>query len=204
MAKELADMRVNFISIVSSALLLAWTSDASDQDVNEVEAFNKQILQLHQQGQYTQAMALAVKALKFSEDTLGPEHPETANCLNDLGGMYQSLGDYTNAETMFERGLAIREKVLGPEHQYTARNLMNLGSVYMQMGKYTNAEPLLLRALAINQKVLGPETQPLAWRIWEIFIQPWETMPKKNRTTNRFWPPARNYSAPNIRIQRRP
>lgn len=123
-----------------------------------MEALNNQVLRLHQQGQYAQALALAVKALKLSEDTLGPENAETADCLNNLGGMYQSLGDYTNAETMFERGLVIREKVLGPEHQFTARNLMNLGSCYMQMGKYAKAEPLLLRALAINQKVLGSET----------------------------------------------
>jgi tetratricopeptide (TPR) repeat protein len=148
-------MRSSFVSIVSCATLLAWSAVASDQDVQAVEALNKRILQLHQQGQNAEALALAIKALRLSEDTLGPEHPATADCLNDLGGMYQSLGDYTYAETMFERGLAIREKVLGPEHQYTARNLMNLGSVYRQMGKFTKAEPLLLRALAINQKVLG-------------------------------------------------
>jgi tetratricopeptide (TPR) repeat protein/CHAT domain-containing protein len=151
-------MRLIFISIFFCVMLMAWTSAVSGQDVKEVEALNKQILQLHQQGQYAQALEMAIKALKLSEDTLGPEHPETATCLNDLGGMYQSLGDYTNAETMFERGLVIREKVLGPEHQYTARNLMNLGSLYLQMGKYARAEPLLLRALAINQKVLGAET----------------------------------------------
>jgi tetratricopeptide (TPR) repeat protein len=141
---------------------LAWASDVSGQDVKEVEALNNQVLQLHQQGQYAQALALAVKALKLSKDTLGPEHPETATCLNDLGGMYQSLGDYTNAETMFERGLVIREKVLGPEHQFTARNLINLGSLYRDMGKYTKAEPLLLRALTINQKVLGLESMATA------------------------------------------
>jgi tetratricopeptide (TPR) repeat protein len=150
-------MKLNFISLIFCVMLMAWTSDVSGQDVKEVEALNKQILQLHQQGRYAQALELAIKALKLSEDTLGPEHPETATCLNDLGGMYQSLGDYTNAETMFERGLVIREKVLGPEHQFTARNLMNLGSLYVQMGKYARAEPLLLRALAINKKVLGSE-----------------------------------------------
>jgi tetratricopeptide (TPR) repeat protein len=151
-------MRLNFISIFSCAILLLLASDASGQDVQEVEVLNQQVLQLHQRGQYAQALALAVKALKLSEDTLGPGNAETADCLNNLGGMYQSLSDYTNAETMFERGLIIREKVLGPEHQFTARNLVNLGSVYMQMGKYAKAEPLLLRALAINQKVLGAET----------------------------------------------
>ena len=147
-------------TIAAGATLLFWGPNvlgqtASNPEVDKVEAMNGQILALYRQGQYTQALDLAVKALKLSEDTLGPEHPETATCLNDLGGMYENLGDYTNAEAMFKRGLEIREKVLGPEHPFTARSLQNLGSIYTQMGQYTNAEPLLLRGLAINEKVTG-------------------------------------------------
>ncbi len=127
-----------------------------------MEALNGKVLQLYKKGQYAEALALAVKALKLSEDTLGPEHPVTADCLNNLGGMYESSGDFTNAEPMFLRGLEIREKVLGPEHKFTARNLVNLGSLYVKMDKFAKAEPLLLRALAINQKVLGPETKATA------------------------------------------
>lgn len=123
---------------------------------------SNQTLGLYRQGQYQQAFALADEALKFSESKLGPEHPETATCLNNLGGMYLHLGHYTNAEAAFRRGLEIREKVLGPEHPYTARNLQNLGTVYMDMGKYTNAEPLLQRALTINEKVIGPEDMATA------------------------------------------
>ena len=44
---------------------MAWASDVSGQDVKEVEALNNQVLQLHQQGQYKEALALAVKALKL-------------------------------------------------------------------------------------------------------------------------------------------
>ncbi len=98
-----------------------------DAEVQKVEEMNTQILTLFHQGQYAQALALADKALKYSEDTLGPQHPETATCLNDMGGMYENLGKYTNAEAMFKRGLEIREKTLGPEHPFTARNLQNLG-----------------------------------------------------------------------------
>ena len=135
---------------------LAQTSGTAAE---KVESMNSQILRLYRQGKYREALTLASDALRYSEDTLGPNAPETADCLNDLGGMYQSLGDYTNAETMFKQGLEIREKILGPEHQYTARNLDNLGTLYTQMGRYTDAEPLLERALAINEKVLGEKSR---------------------------------------------
>jgi tetratricopeptide (TPR) repeat protein len=84
-------MSLNFISIVSCAFFCVWTVDAVGQGVREVEALNQQVLRLHKQGQYAQALELATKALKLSEDTLGPENAETADCLNNLGGMYQSL-----------------------------------------------------------------------------------------------------------------
>jgi len=155
-------MRLIFPAIICCAILLVWTPATFAQGVKEVENLNNQVMQLHQQGKYAEALELAKRALKLSEDTLGPEDPETATCLNDLAGMYQSMGDYTNAEPLFARGLEIREKVLGPEHQFTARTLMNLASVYVQTGRYAKAEPLLLRALAINQKVLGPETMATA------------------------------------------
>jgi tetratricopeptide (TPR) repeat protein/CHAT domain-containing protein len=154
--------------IAVGATLLLFASNALGQttsnnpDIDKVEAMNAQILALYRQGQYSQALDLAIKALQFAEETLGPESSATADCLNDLGGMYQNMGNYTNAEAMFKRGLEIREKVLGPEHPFTARNLNNLGVLYTLMGRYTNAEPLLQRALAINEKVVGPESRATA------------------------------------------
>jgi tetratricopeptide (TPR) repeat protein len=155
-------MRFNFISLVAGAILLAGPPKIFGQEGDTVASMNQQVLRLGQQGQYTQARDLAVKALKLSEATVGTEDAQTAECLNNLGGMYENLGDYTNPAAAFQRGLQIREQVLGPEHQYTARNLMNLGGVYLMMGQYARAEPLLLRALAINQKVLGTDSRAAA------------------------------------------
>jgi len=85
-------MRLEFISIVSCAILLAWTSDVSGQAANEVRALNIQALQLNQKGQFVQALELAVKALRLSSGILGPEHLVTAECLNSLGEIFYSLG----------------------------------------------------------------------------------------------------------------
>jgi len=78
-------------------MLLVWASETtaqvlqevtSGQEVQQVRALNAQVLQLYQRGQYAQALTLALKALKLSEDTLGSENADTAECLNNVGGMY--------------------------------------------------------------------------------------------------------------------
>jgi tetratricopeptide (TPR) repeat protein len=88
---------------------------------------------------------------------LGPEHPDTAQTLNNLANLYRKQGKDDEAEALYQRALAIREKVLGPEYTSTASTLNNLGFLYSERGKYDEAEPLYQRALAIYEKVLGPE-----------------------------------------------
>jgi hypothetical protein len=45
-------MKWHFISIVSFAIIMVWALDVSGQDASDVEAVNKQVLQLYQQGEY--------------------------------------------------------------------------------------------------------------------------------------------------------
>ena len=56
------------------------------------------------------------RALAIREKALGPEHPITANCLNNLVDLLRDQGDLAEARPLLERALAIREKALGPEH----------------------------------------------------------------------------------------
>lgn len=52
--------------------------------------------------------------LAIREKVLGPEHPDTALSLNNLGSLLQAEGDFVGARPLYERALAIREKVLAP------------------------------------------------------------------------------------------
>ncbi|MCB9006996.1 MAG: tetratricopeptide repeat protein [Ardenticatenaceae bacterium] len=47
---------------------------------------------------------------------MGPEHPDVARDLNNLGQLLQAVGEYEAARPYMERALAIRKKALGPEH----------------------------------------------------------------------------------------
>src|SRR5437764_13126012 len=110
MKRDLSSISVWVVLLTLESNIFGQT--ASNPDVDKVTRMDNQIGALYHQGQSTQALALAIQTLKLSEDTLGPEHPMTTTCLNDLGWMYQNLGQYTNAEPVFKRCLEIRERIL--------------------------------------------------------------------------------------------
>src|SRR5205807_1216345 len=93
--------------------------------------------------------------LKIHEQQLGPEHPDTANSLNNLAGLYNNQGKYEQAEPLLVRALEIREQQLGADHPDTAGSLYCLAYLYQHQKKYEQAEPLYKRALSIYQQKLG-------------------------------------------------
>ncbi len=50
--------------------------------------------------------------LAFWEKGSGPKHPDDANCLGALAGLYYEQGRYAEAERLYALALAIREKAL--------------------------------------------------------------------------------------------
>jgi tetratricopeptide (TPR) repeat protein len=106
---------------------------------------------------YSAARPLLERALAIREEQRGPEHPSTAQSLNDLALLLKTQGDLAAARPLYERALAIREKALGPEHPNTAQSLNNLGLLLKTRGDLAAARPLHERALDIREKVLGSE-----------------------------------------------
>jgi len=68
-------------------------------------------------------------------------HPDVAQSLNNLAGLYRAQGAYPKAEPLFVRALAIREKALGPMHPLVANTLNNLARLYQAQGASPKAEP---------------------------------------------------------------
>lgn len=123
---------------------------------------NRTGVYLLERAQYSEAEEPLRKALQIREELLGPEHPDTALSLNDLGRLYRAQAKYAEAEQLWQRALKIREKVSGPEHLNVAQSLHNLGELYRAQSRYEEAEPLLRRALEIREKVLEPEHADVA------------------------------------------
>jgi len=121
--------------------------------VTLAETLNEQVERLFDEAKYAEAEPLAKQSLEESIKKNGPDHPQTATSLNNLGELYRTVGMYDLAEPLHKRALAIREKALGPDHPHTATSVNNLGALYENMGEYDLAEPLCKRALGINEKL---------------------------------------------------
>jgi hypothetical protein len=111
----------------------------------------------HEQNNYQQAEPLYLRALRIREQTLGTEHPDTAQSLNNLAALFYAQGQYVEAEPLLVRTLRINETALGAEHPDTAVAFNNLASLYEAQGRYGEAVPLLERALGIYETALGAE-----------------------------------------------
>jgi tetratricopeptide (TPR) repeat protein len=106
---------------------------------------------------YAEARKLSERALAIHEKALGPDHPDTATSLNNLGYLLDSQGDLAGARPYYERALAIREKAFGLDHPDTAPSLNNLGALLQAQGDLAGARPYHERALAIRETALGPD-----------------------------------------------
>ncbi len=103
------------------------------------------------------ALPFSKRALAIFEKALGPDHPDTALSLNNLGYLLRAMGELAAARPYYERALAIRENALGADHPDTATSLNNLGALLRAMGELAAARPYYERALAIRENALGPD-----------------------------------------------
>jgi len=54
----------------------------------ELETLNDQVIFQARQGNYDQALVAAQKALQITEQTFGPNHPDTVTNLSNLAELY--------------------------------------------------------------------------------------------------------------------
>jgi tetratricopeptide (TPR) repeat protein len=64
---------------------------------------------------------------------LGPDHPDTAQSLNNLAALYRAQGKYVQAEPLYQRALTICEQQLGPDHPDTATIQENYAELLKNM-----------------------------------------------------------------------
>jgi tetratricopeptide (TPR) repeat protein len=111
----------------------------------------------HARASYVAARSASERALAIRERILGPDHPDTATSLNDLGFVLKEQGDFEGAKRYYQRALAIDEKALGAEHPHTATDINNLARLLHDQGDLTGARSLFERALAIREKAHGED-----------------------------------------------
>ena len=77
------------------------------------------------------------EALAIKERVLGPDLPEIANTLNNLGTVLRRRGDYADAEVAYRRALALYENVVAPDHPNLAATRRNLDRLLAEVAGHS-------------------------------------------------------------------
>ena len=121
------------------------------------------------QGKFDEAESLYKRAINIFEKTLGKDHLDTANSINNLGTLYRKQGKYEEAEPLYKRTLEIREKSLGNNHLGTVIALNSLSTLYMAKGDLVQAVKFQSGANADSERnlarnlVIGSERHKVAY-----------------------------------------
>ena len=102
------------------------------------------------------------RLLELTEAAYGPDHPEVASSLTDLGNAWSDLGQPAKARELHERALRINEREFGPDHPQVASTLSNLGVAWRHLGQPAKARELHERALRIKEREFGPDHPQVA------------------------------------------
>lgn len=129
---------------------------------SRLEILDSEAACLFSTGDYKSAAEAGKQALKVAEEISGPDHPDVARSLGNLGMAHIALRQYAQAEPLYRRALTILEKAFGPDDANIAACLNRLAEIHVNRGQYAQAEPLCKRSLATLQKTLGPDHPEVA------------------------------------------
>ena len=121
------------------------------------DAYSKFGRMLREQGYDKEAEQFQIQVLDERSRTLGEEHPDTINAINDLACTYWNLGKYADAEKLQIKVLDLRNRYLGDEDLDTIWAVGNLAVTYQSLGKYVEAEKLSIDVSNRRDKLLGEE-----------------------------------------------
>ena len=129
---------------------------------------NESGLFLNSRAQFTEAKKNYERALAIDEAVYGPDHPDVAIRVSNLGGVLRDLGDLKGAKKNYERALAIGEAAYGPDHPGVATHVGNLGGVLQALGDLQSAKKNYERALAIGEAAYSPDHPTVAIRVGNL------------------------------------
>ncbi|MHB1426036.1 MAG: tetratricopeptide repeat protein [Gemmataceae bacterium] len=160
-----------------------WQRLLQGADAKKAAEQEKKLAQLHEAGQFAEALKLAESLMELRAKVQGADHWQAVNARFQVEALRRVLkakkeeqqnysrafgqqreadglvakGHHREAQLLLEQVLSICRKVLGEEHPHTATSYNNLAGNQNAQGKYREAEEGFGKALAIFRKVLGEE-----------------------------------------------
>lgn len=92
------------------------------------------------EGQYKLAEGMLKQAFEAGKGVLGPNHPNSLDCLLSIGEALYYGTEHAEAEAVFRQVFTGREQIFGSTHKDTLKALHWLGEALFHQGKYAEAE----------------------------------------------------------------
>jgi hypothetical protein len=105
--------------------------------------------------EYERAVEVTEAQVGLHETLYGPDHPATAQAVNDLAVAYDRATRDQQALAASERALAIRQRTLGPDHPDTMMSMRNVAISRRRSGRPGEALPLYRTVAATYARTLG-------------------------------------------------
>jgi len=113
-------------------------------------------------GEYAGAKEWLDRAFAIDRDTLGADHPDTAEDLGALADLQLRTGHFEEGLATSNKALAILERTYGKSSDQVSETLLTMGNLLVDSGHPADAEPKLRRSLAIAEQIHGGESQRAA------------------------------------------
>ena len=136
------------------------TVEASNKSAKLAESntLSVQVVKLHGQGKFDEALTLAERAVKLREEAVGGDHTLVADALTNLGAIYLAKGKADKGRQLYTRALSIYEKNGAANNTNISKLHDSLGLLErFVFGNYPAAIEHYERALALREKALGAE-----------------------------------------------
>jgi tetratricopeptide (TPR) repeat protein len=108
-------------------------------------------------GRYDEALAAYQKAHDLVVAAYGPQHPQVARSLSDIGNIYKDRDDFPRALDYYNQALALLDKSVAADHPLRGAVEGNLALVFLEQRKYDEALAHQRSAIAILEKANGPD-----------------------------------------------
>lgn len=134
-------------------------ADQPDIQASMLHILGRTYLEL---GLFDSAERFLTRALDLRRSQRGPEHPEIAKVLGDLGLLRYREGAYDRARELLEDAVPILAAMPAGDAPALADVLETLGQTYRRLGDYDRGLETLERALSIQRQTWGKNSEPAA------------------------------------------
>jgi tetratricopeptide (TPR) repeat protein len=112
-------------------------------------------------GRLAEAQTALEESLKLTEQTHGPEHPETASLLTEIGSLYRQSGSHPQAQLHLQRALTIHRGAPEVNLAQTSESLRTLVLSLEECGDLQKATAEYERFVSVCERQIGSNGKEL-------------------------------------------